>query len=375
MTVMPSGRWDPYVLSSGDSLENLWEECVDEESRILLIMGKGFDPRMCDGLDFLHRIVSPEQLEVLLIDLDEGRGSPSRAYAEKVDENVGHVVEAVGEGRVQEEEIEMVTTGGRRVGDRRAADIVDSNIMSSGFTEIIVDTSAIPTIVYFPLLAKILYEYERAGEKGLCNIHVFVSENPRLDSLIVEEGVEDTADFVHGFRGQLETEATEDLPQIWFPLVGEKQEVQMERVYSRITPDEIAPIFPFPSGQPRRGDDLVYEYRERFFDSFRVPPQNVIYADESNPFQVYRKVRSAVEKYDTALQPLGGAASVISVLSSKLMALGGFLAAYELERREDIHVGVAHVESQGYSVVGEIEELPSDQGRLFDAWIAGVAYE
>lgn len=116
----------------------------------------------------------------------------------------------------------------------------------------------------------------------------------------------------------------------------------------------------------------MIEYRELLFDQLRVEPRNIIYAAESNPFEVYRQLMRSILHYDRALKPLGGCKVALSAMSSKLASMGVLLAAYELGRRDPkVTVGVAHVESQGYRVESN-GTAPSTT--LFTMWLSGECY-
>jgi len=69
---------------------------------------------------------------------------------------------------------------------------------------------------------------------------------------------------------------------------------------------------------PRRGDNLVLEYRELLFDRLEWKLGTLFYASETNAFEAYRQLRRAILHYAEALEPLGGSNAVISANSSKL---------------------------------------------------------
>ncbi len=209
------------------------------------------------------------------------------------------------------------------------------------------------------------------AETGNVNLHVLTSNDPLLDRAIADKGLSDDATYLHGFESGIEQESTADVPKVWMPILGEGKTPHFERIYDLVTPDEIVPAFPFPCANPRRTDDLLLEYRPYLFDRLRVEPANFMYVPEQNPFGVYREIVSAVRHYADALAPLGGCKVVISTLSSKLLSLGGLLAAYEL-KRIGYSVGIAHVESEGYEIAANTPETVSDN--LFEVWVAGEPY-
>jgi hypothetical protein len=208
------------------------------------------------------------------------------------------------------------------------------------------------------------------------NLHVVVAHSPVLDAAILDEGIDESATFLHGFSAaEFEREATREQPRVWLPVLGRGQRVQLDRILALVTPDEICPVLPSPAQNPREADDLMLEYRDLLFDQLRVEPRNVIYASESNPFEVYRQIVRSVRHYRRALAPLSGCKAVVSAMSSKLSSLGALLAAYELRGAggdDHVDVGVAHVEAQGYRL-----DRPSDvpPPTLYNLSLAGEFYE
>ena len=272
----------------------------------------------------------------------------------------------------------MWSGDGRRIGSRSAAAIFDSLADFGGYTDIVIDISSMPRSVYFPLIAKALYLLDETTLDVMerkPNLHVCVSEDPGLDIRIRDEGVDETATYVHPFSGRLEMEATAGQPKIWIPLLGEGQETQLERIYNLIdVPDEICPVLPFPTLNPRRGDNLILEYRDLLFDRLRIEPRNIIYASEWNPFEVYRQIRRTILHYREVLGPIGGCRTVLSALSTKLLSVGALLVAYELKQVK-VDVGIAHVGSQGYIMDDDLgAQGPQTPSELFGLWLAGECY-
>lgn len=366
-------RWDAYVLEHGAGLRRFWEAHLSGRPRNLLtVLGKGFDPRMCVGLDMLLDAGGSGRRDVMVIEFSEGPASPSAAYANRVAENwrvLGGLVEPPA---VRVTPVKMWSADRRRIGSFSASKVFRSAADFDGYTDVVVDLSAMPRNVAFPLIAKALHLIDgaRTGGRPSPNLHLLVCEDPVLDGMIHEEGIEDTAALVHGFTGGLDREATAGEPKVWLPLLGERQMDQLAAIYDLVKPDEICPVLPSPSLNPRRGDDLVREYRDFLFDQLRVEPRNFIYASERNPFEAYRQIRQTIEQYRDTLGPLGGSKFVLSALSSKLLSVGALLVAYEL-RGERIDVGIAHVDCHGYVIDDAATAAPWPSGELFGLWIAG----
>src|SRR5205823_6362511 len=114
-----------------------------------------------------------------------------------------------------------------------------------------VDVSSLPRSVYFPVVAKLLFLVDGISDGRGPNLFALVTESAVLDRRIVEEGIDDDADYIHPFRGGVEREATASWPRVWFPLIGEGQQLQLTRIYDLINPAEICPLLPSPSMNPR----------------------------------------------------------------------------------------------------------------------------
>lgn len=369
-------RWRDYFLRQGDGFDEFWRSFFAEQKRdVLFVLGHGFDARMCDGLERLLSLGGAGARDIALIAFDEGPESPSHAYAEQRKENGERIEKLVGiRGKIGHRTIMMFSDEGRRIGARSIAQEFASPAEFLSYTDVVVDISALPRGLYLPLLAKMLALFDMEPKDGAQrNLHVVVSHSAATDGAIIEEGLEESAMYLHGFAAaSLESESTSGQPKIWMPVLGRRQQIQLERIHALVAPDEICPLLPSPAQDPREGDSLMIEYRDLLFDQLRVEPRNIIYAAESNPFEVYRQLVRSILHYHRALSPLGGCKVALSAMSSKLASIGVLLAAYELGRRDPkITVGVAHVEAQGYRVESNGAARSTT---LFTMWLSGECY-
>lgn len=369
-------RWRDYYLRDGEGFDEFWKPFLAERKRdLLFVLGHGFDVRMCDGIERVLSLGGEGARDVALISFNEGAESPSQSYRGQRENNGKRLEELVqGRGTIGHRDIKMFSDDNRRIGARSIALKFASSAEFCSYSDVVVDISALPCSLYMPLLTKLLALFDaesKVGEKR--NLHAIVSHSPATDGAIVEEGLEESASYLHGFAAaKLESDSTSGQPKIWIPVLGKRQQAQLERINQFVMPDEICPLLPSPAQDPREGDSIVIEYRELLFDQLRVEPRNIIYAAESNPFEVYRQLMRSILHYDRVLKPLGGCKIALSAMSSKLASIGVLLAAYELGRREPkVTVGVAHVESQGYRV----EPTDTDPSTtLFTMWLAGECY-
>ncbi len=369
-------RWRDYFLRDGDRFDEFWKPFLAERKRdVLFVLGHGFDSRMCNGLERVLSLGGEGSRDVALISFHEGPESASQSYMDQRKANGERLEKLIqGRGKIGHRDIRMFSDDGRRVGSRSIAQEFSSSAEFRAYTDVVVDISALPRGLYMPLLAKFLALFDGEPEEGeKRNLHVIVSHSPVTDGAIVEEGLEESASYLFGFAAAaLESESTSGQPKIWIPVLGKRQQAQLERIHTLISPDEICPLLPSPAQDPREGDSLMIEYRELLFDQLRVEPRNIIYAAEFNPFEVYRQLMRSILHYDRALKPLGGCKVALSAMSSKLASVGVLLAAYELGRRDPkVTVGVAHVESQGYRVE-PTSTAPATT--LFTMWLSGECY-
>lgn len=368
----PPMRWRDYLLERGDGLDQFWtKHLASRERSVLLVVGRGFDPRMGLGLGHLLRAGGDGPRDVLALEMQEGETPPCPLRSELTETNWTALTQAVeGKGTVTTKALPFWSAEGRRVGAQNAANLFDSSDQLRAYSDVVIDISALPRGIYYPLVARLLYWLDAwpTGDQKP-NLHVLVAEDPGLDARITEEGVDESADFLYSFGGRLSQEATAEYPKVWIPLLGEGRTTQFDRIYDLVKPDEVCPVLPSPSRDPRRGDNILLQYRGLLFDQLRLDHRTFLYASEHNPFEVYRQVRKTALHYYQVLQLLGGCKVALSVLSSKLMSLGALLVAYEL-KKADFDIGVAHIECQGYRI-----ESRETSPELVGLWLSGECYD
>jgi hypothetical protein len=325
---------------------------------------------MCLGLQRVLTSGGNGARDVLALELKEGAASPSLTHRDLISRNWDELQAMVqGRGRIDLRAIDFWSEDGRRVSSQNARDLFSSTESLAGYTDLVVDISAMPRSIYFPLLARILYFLDNAprSDKAPVNLHVLVAEDPGLDVGIQDEGIDKEAEFMASFGGGFDQEATQT-PKVWIPLMGEHRTTQFDRIHERVDPGEVCPVLPSPSRNPRRGDDIIIEYQRVLFDELRLNPKDFLYASEHNPFEVYRQLRAAVLHYNDVFKLLGGCKVALSTLSSKLMSLGALLVAYEL-KQANFDIGVAHIECQGYTIRSTVTDPD-----LVGLWLSGECY-
>jgi len=123
-TPIPPIRWRDYVLEKGRALIDFWSEHLGERERsLLLVLGRGFDPRCRLGLEMILAAGGVGRRDVLGLDYDEGEASPSLAYAQRVEDNWTRIGSAVQDRGTIELRRLPFWSGTRRVGPLHAANI------------------------------------------------------------------------------------------------------------------------------------------------------------------------------------------------------------------------------------------------------------
>ncbi len=346
--------WDDYVLLENEQCERYFNNRNSE--RVLFILGAGFDERMCEGIKSLGEMA--KNMDVWLIRFEEAPNSDSLKYSKKVEDNLSILQELVCPERIQEKEIKMWNCSGeseRPVSDPNSAKFINNNVDElQVYDSIIVDVSALPQNIYFILLDKLLYNFW--GKKKL---YIMACENYVIDKKTNPVGIDEKAHYFMGYGAT--GNVNDSKPVVWLPVLGECDRNRLEKCYDFIMQNvgyqEICPLVPFPSINERRADEILIKFRKQLFDTWKIEKKNIIYASETNPFQVYRRICETVEHYSNVLQPLNDDSQdeskscrfVFTALTSKLMAIGTFLAAFNL-KKENYIINIAGLYNRGYNV-------------------------
>lgn len=374
-------RWEDYVcIDEHETSAFMAEHFSNENGNLLFVLGKGFDVRMNFGLSKLLAASPKCNLEIMSIAFDEGANSPSFDYQHLIDSNEIEFQSLIADLKVEEKKInvwEKTRGKKRRVGDRQASSIFTKKEQLEPYTDIVVDISSLPRGIYFSLIGKILslIDHYFEGEDRVPNLMVLTSENAEIDSLIVEKEIDEDIHYPHGFGGGVELES-QNSPTVWLPLLGENKSVHFEKAHDLIKPNEVCPLLPFPSKNPRRSDSIYNEHSELFSDVVRVDSQNLMFVHEQNPFEVYQKLIKTIGNYKNSLSVLNGSKSIISTFSSKLLSIGALLTVYEFRKSNTVNVGISNIDAFGYEIKDEdaVKKLKDSSG-VFVSWLTGNIYK
>jgi hypothetical protein len=350
-------RWETGCMATGEKqVSALWS--ARTEGRTLMIVGAGFDPRAPVAYEMIAA-ACPHPVDVLAISLDALRTDPATAQL-AIDGRQRIQAAADAHGATVSEH----GSGGNAssTGMQIARDVFASR-RTDGYDEVILDISALPRSVFFPLLRGLLAKAHDEGWDG--ELHVVACDNPAIDRLVAGDGA-DSPEALPGFSDPNPPEGP--VTTIWVPVLGEGETHRVDKLREAIPAQEVCPVLPFPSKNPRRADDILREYRD-LLEAVAVEPRNVIYASESNPFDLYRTLSKLNTVYEESLCPLGETRMVLSAHSSKLLSVGVLLTAYENK------LEVRHVSPDKYTLEHpELLAKLAAHDLVVDLWLTGEPY-
>jgi hypothetical protein len=360
-------RWADYVMGRDDtsqSVEELWRAALPNGGVTLFVLGAGFDPRAVVALVRFLDLAGPQLVRVLSIAL--ATTTADRLTVQLAQANRG-AMEAIS----TKPNVDWRTLPYPDVAEASSAGLLLArSVLSDGHLNdvryVVVDVSALPGGIYFPLIGALL-QYCDEG-KLEAEIQVFACDNPELDEAIVVAGLGQPA-TVGGFKHGLDLETSRSGTRVWAPVLGSGHKEALAILSDRLRADETCPVLPFPARRPRLADDILLEYRQLLFETVFVEPRNFIYGDETNPFDLYRQLSSLQERYRTNLEPIGDSTVVVSTHASKLLSVGALLAAYEA------HLPVVSVPAADYALAQDVD-VPrlAEQNRLVCLWLHGAPY-
>lgn len=374
-------RWENYFMSSGMEFSTFWQNYqMKAKPNILFIMGIGFDPRTNLGIEAIYSYKAKEIKDTIVLRYFKTKEELNDTPTPEVRAHLDRLTAFLSGNNYSVSKIENIIL--RSDDDKSTASINANNVIHSSnffdnYTDVIIDISAMPRGVFIPLINKSLdiVDQHNLNNENKKNLHVVVSENSKLDSLIHDNGTDEDASYIYGFRIK-EIDRTSEHKQVWIPILGENQTIQFDKIKSELQPVEISPILSFPSENLRRGDNLIIEYQDRLLNDTNFEIKNIVYADESNPFQVYRLLNKTIQRYNQSFELLTGCKIIVSILSSKLLTVGAFMAVYE-KRKEGNNVGIMHLESMGHRMDEVYEDQKNEiarENKLFEIWLAGEPY-
>jgi len=249
------------------------------------------------------------------------------------------------------EPIDVCASDGAPLAGRNACRQTHQWFTSTTYTDVVVDGTGMSRSTCFPVVKQMI-EY---GRRDKIRVHLIVADSDGNCSVGIESISGERGDWVHGFQGEVDTDGMANALRLWVVQLKEGSGPVLNRLFTDLgTPSEVCPIVPFPAAVPTRGDRLLFDLRERWMDDWGESPLSLIYADESDPTDVYRAI---VELHEARQESLSGAriqsVTILSPLGRRLPSVGMLLAA------QAYGLPLYYLETVGYRVNGSVERAAS----------------
>lgn len=349
-------HWDPCIFHTGkDEIHSLIDDHFCDKKNIFFIAGAGFDPRSA----IIANIFSGKarcSSDALLI--REERPSRPKEQLTLAEKNVSDLSSCFRHSEIIK--IDILSNDGAVIGGRTAVTQIQKRALNV-YSDIVIDISALSIGLSFPIVKGLVLLFQK--NKISANIHIFLAHQPELDALI-EPMPSDLPTYIHGFTGGLGLDTSKDLIILWLPQMSIGRRNSLTKIHNFVSPHDTCPIIPFPASDPRLGDKIMEAYLTEFENAWSVDVRDIVYTAEDDPLMLYKTILELDDLRKPAFEVLGGSTLVLSPIGSKLMALGGLLAALERD------LPIAYLESMGYSFA------PCDlQGfSLYHLWLEGDVY-
>jgi hypothetical protein len=319
-------RWHDHVVGRSDlrygfGFDEILKAAVRPETPSLYVMGLGFDPRATVAFEAAAPLLAPGS-RVLAIVPKATSGGTSRESRFQKNNEAREIAASCSL------DLEIIQPNPKAKDTRFHGIWLVRTLRERQewhIPHVVVDISSLPSAIFFALIRAWLVE-----RNADLQLQVVAAENHQLDDLILDSGTL-APQFLPGFNQHGSLEELQHGTRIWIPVLGHGRLAQMEAISNAFTPHDICPVVPFPAPDPRRGDTLIAEYGVLLFDTLNVDAQKFIYADGSNPFDLYKVLMTISDLYKRALRPLGEPVIVPSTHGSKLLSLGVLLGAFEAD--------------------------------------------
>lgn len=366
---MQNKRWESYVMyHQNKELVRFWKEFYKDKpsAKVLFLLGKGFDPRMNNILRLIMENNERLQLDCIAFDFPDGVDpvENQKLYQANATE-LEELKNKYGFGYT-EIPIDSLQPWDKRIA-QMSRQILNKDL--TDYNDVILDVSSLPRAFYFNI-AKALFNKLCNDMKK--NLFFAVSENVEIDKQIKKTPQSNNIEPLVGFRSMSSREANLDRINILISLIGEQNDAILRSIYNHFQPSDMFPVLPFPSKDPRRSDALMQKYNEFFTEKQFTEPQNITYADERNPFELYRIVSNMIQGHQATFKPISEHVCFgIALLTSKLLSLGALLVGLEYNNC----VAIYNVSSTNYEIENAVAfKQINESSEPFLLWITGEAY-
>jgi hypothetical protein len=350
-------RWVPCVDHRGARAAEFFESYfADPSRRCLLIAGGGFDPRSTIGPRALAEQLG-DRLSALFI--REERRAPARRVVAAAERHVHDLRTLIPSSKV--ESVDILAPDNAVVGGRNSVELLRKQSLND-VTDVFVDISALSIGTSFPIVRYLLEAAEKEGTPR--NVHTIVVSMPAEDERRRRMS-NDVVSLVHSFHGTLRLHSRQESARLWIPQLSAPKMAALDRIHATLSFDDVCPILPFPSKNPRAGDQVAEQFLEQLERAWEVDGRNIIHAAEDDPLDVYRTILDIEEQRRAVFEDRS--VVVLSPVGTKAVALGSLMAAVERD------LPVVYVEALKYDPPPREATMQTD-AELLHVWLHGDAY-
>lgn len=379
--------WNNYVFRRGIQSRSLWMDLFEKRPiKIMYIAGRGFDLRSQIVMQEFVEVLKKQNIQKAELVLVSFKGYELDNDLQNLTEENAKQMLAIFNDIGTVKTIIYGEPDNDHIGPSNVLRNCVTNILKliDDHTDIVLDVSSLPRVLFISILTGILdvlvsTKTENKNRLSACNKNfiVLVAEDSHLDASIYSEDPKNESIVIPGYSSALYAEYYRVWPMVWFPILGENRVAQLERVLkdSIQTNAEICPVLPHPSHDLRRGERLLLEYRQPLFERRQTPVTNILYVHEENPFETYRQIFNAMQRYYCSMRVLGGCRLVVSPFGSKLITVGAGLACFEMrlkQNNEDYRIAMPYLEPTRYSV--NSENVRASKPTISTLLLTGSAY-
>lgn len=364
-----SKRWESYVMyRQNEKLVEFWKLYYKNKTaaKVLFLLGKGFDPRMNNILKLFLENNPGQKLDCIAFDFPNEKDPEENQKLYEINAQELYALKANYGFGYEEMKINGILPWDKRIA-QMCREVIAKDL--SEYNDVILDVSSLPRAFYFNIGKALFNKLVNDSKK---NLFFAVSENVIIDERIKKTPVNDNIEPLVGFRSMSSRESNLDRINILISLMGEQNIDILRSIYNHFQPSDMFPVLPFPSKDPRHSDYLMLKYHEFFTEKQFTEPQNITYADEQNPFELYRIVSNMIQGHQATFKPISDHVCFgIALLTSKLLSLGALLIGLEYNNCVAIYnVSSTNYEIEDAAKFGQINK----SSEPFLLWITGEAY-
>lgn len=326
---------------------------LKDKENMVVIIGKGFDPRTTSFLEALSE--NNRDFSVRVIDYD---GPTESNEINRSKENANHIENIC---RNMDYQLLKAPSYKKDDGHGKKTLIISESVRKiskevlKDYKNIVVDISAMTKALSFCLINQI--NKKKSIEQKL---YVVVTENSTYDDMIEPRVVDNSAEFLPGFKTFKFSSVSDEDATIWFPALGQNSKEAFRIINDFVSPDEICPILPFPSVRIKRAESILRNMGEVLFRENQIDKRNIILVPEESPQLVCKKLYQTIMYYYKALNVDGDKKIkfVFSSQSSKLIDLGILLTLIILTKsnKQENLVAFALVETSKYQIEAKYDK-------------------